>query len=68
MPYCMDPRSLRLTQNAYFSLLKHAKQLLFVTFCDTNAGIGGSFWTDGNKGTDERAPDGQTDVEVEIVI
>ena len=34
-----------MTQNAYFSLLKHTKQLLLVTFCDTTAGIGASFWT-----------------------
>ena len=34
---------LRVTQNEYFSLLAHTKQLLFVTFCDTTAGIGASF-------------------------
>ena len=30
---------LRVTQDAYFSLLTHNKQLLLVTFCDTLAGI-----------------------------
>ena len=38
-PRIMDPRVLRVTQNAYFSLLKHTKQLLLVTFCDLTAGI-----------------------------
>ena len=52
-----------MTQNAYFLLITHAKQLLLVTFCDTLAGIEVSFWGDGT-GT----MDGQTDVEVEIVI
>ena len=32
--------SLRVTQNAYFSLVTHTKQLLLVTLCDTTAGIG----------------------------
>ena len=43
----MDPKSLRVTQNTYFSLLTHTKKLLFVTFCDTIAEIGVSFWTHG---------------------
>ena len=30
---------LRVTQDAYFSLLTHTKQLLLVTLCDTTAGI-----------------------------
>jgi len=34
MPCRMDPRSLRVIQNAYFSLLTHTKELLLVTFCD----------------------------------
>ena len=37
---------LRVTQNAYFSLMTHAKQLLLVTFFDTTVGIGASFRTD----------------------
>ena len=37
---------LRVTQDAYFSLLSHTKQLLLVTFSDTMAGIGTSFRTD----------------------
>ena len=49
----------------YFSLLTHTKQLLLVTFCHTTAGNGASIrtheWTNGMT-------DGQTDVEVEIVI
>ena len=61
----MDPRGLRVTQNAYFSLITHTKQLLLVTFSDTTAGIGASFWTDAQQRT---AAEGQTDLEVEIVI
>ena len=41
----MDPRSLRVPQDAYFSLLTHTKKLLLVSFCDTTAKIGLSFWT-----------------------
>ena len=56
---------LRVTQNAYFSLITHTKQLLLVTFCDPTAGIGVSFRTHGRTAA---AAEGQTDVEVEIVI
>ena len=56
---------LRVTQNAYFSLMTHTKQLLFVTFCYTTAGIGASFRTHARR---TAAAEGQTDVEVEIVI
>ena len=45
-------RGLRVTQDAYFSLLSHTKQLLLVTFSDTTAGIEASFRTDGR--TDRR--------------
>ena len=48
---------LRVTQDAYFSLLSHTKQLLLVTFSDTTAGIGANFRTDGPDGggrTDRR--------------
>ena len=38
----MDPRNMRVTKNAYFSLLTYAKQLVLVIFCDTIAGIGNS--------------------------
>ena len=48
-----------MTQNAYFSLITHTKQLLLVTFSDTTAGIGPSFWTQ---------TDAPKDVDVEIVI
>ena len=58
----MDPKSLRVTQNANFSLITHTKKLLLVTFSDTTAGIGASFRTDA------QTVEGQTDVEVEIVI
>ena len=58
---------LRVTQNANFSLSTHTKYLLLMTFCDATAGSGATFRTDGNGRTDERM-DGQTDVEVEIVI
>ena len=57
---------LRMTQIAYFSLRSHTKQLLLVTFCYTTAGIGANFRTHGRR-TDART-EGQTDVEVEIVI
>ena len=63
---------LRVTQNAYFSLITHSKQLLSVTFFDTNAGIGVIFQTHiqthGQRRTDGGQTEGQTDVEVEIVI
>ena len=42
--------------------MTHTEQRLLMTFCYTTAGIEVSFWTDGT-GTD-----GQTDVEVKIVI
>ena len=45
-PLCMG---LRVTQNAYFSLITHTKQLLLVTFCDPTAGTGVSFRTDAQR-------------------
>ena len=39
-PRFIELRGLRVTQNAYFSLLTHIKQLLSVMFCNTTAGIG----------------------------
>ena len=30
LPHIMDPRGLRVTKNAYFSLITHIKQLLIV--------------------------------------
>ena len=62
---------LRVTQNAYFSLITHTKQLLLVKFSDTTAGIGASFRKHArtHTRTDGRTEaEGQTDVEVEIVI
>ena len=59
----MDPRDLRMTQNAYLSLLTHTKKVLLVTFYDPTAETVVSFRTDGG-----RTAEGQTDVEVEIVI
>ena len=51
---------LRVTQDAYFSLLTHTKQLLLVTFCYTSAGIQASFRTHGR--TDGgRTEDGRKD-------
>ena len=35
LPCHMDPMSLRVIQNAYFSLLTLTKELLLVTFCDS---------------------------------
>ena len=58
----MDSRGLRVTQNAYFSLLTHTKKLLLVTYCDLTAETGVSFQTHGME------TDGQTDVIVQIVI
>ena len=63
----MDPRGLRVTQNAYFSLLTLTKKLLLVTFCDPTAETGVSFWTHGQTERTD-GTDGQTDVKVEIVI
>ena len=63
----MDPRGLRVTQNAYFSLLILTKKLMLVTFCDLTAETGLSFLAHGTDGRTERT-DGQTDVKVEIVI
>ena len=45
----MNLRDLRVAQNAYFSLLKHTKQLFLVTFCDKTEGIRASFQTDEQK-------------------
>ena len=62
-------RGLAVTPNADFLLMIHTKQLLLVTFCETTAGIGASFWTH-RQTADGRwtAAEGQTYVEVEIVI
>ena len=46
-------RGLRVTQNAYFLLMTHTKQLLLVTFCYTTAGIEVRFRTDEGR-TDGR--------------
>ena len=63
---------LRVTQDEYFSFLSHTKQPLLVTFSDITAGIGASFRTDtrtdGWRQKRPAAAEGQTDVEVEIVI
>ena len=61
---------LRVTQDAYFSLLTHTKQLLLVKFCHTTVGNRASFWTHERKNgrtNGPTEPDGQTDMEVEIV-
>ena len=65
----MDLRGLRMTQNAYFSFLTHTKKLLLVTYFDTTAETGVSFQMHGR--TERRihgTTDGQTNVEVEIVL
>ena len=46
--------------------MSHTKEHLLVKFCNTTAGIGGSFRTHGRWTA--AAAEGQTDVEVEIVI
>ena len=61
----MDPRGLRVTQNAYFSLLTLTKKLLLVTFCDPTAETGVSFWT---HEWNRNGTNGLADVTVEIVI
>ena len=53
-----------MTKNAYFPLSEDTKQLSLVTFPDTPAGIEFTFRSD--RGWTEA--EGQTDVEVEIVI
>ena len=53
----MDLRGLRMTKNAYFSLLAHTKKLLLVTLYDPTAETGVSFRTDGQK-EDGRKSDG----------
>ena len=52
---------LRVTQDAYFSLLTHTKQLLLVTFCGKTAGGGVRFRTHGRRTEDGRKTDGWTD-------
>ena len=59
---------LRVTKNAYFSLLIHTKKLLLVTFCDPTAETGVSFRTDGQRIDGGHMEEGQTDVEVEIFV
>ena len=55
-------------QECIFFTLTHTKQLLLVTYCDTTAETDVSVQKHGQTdGTNERK-DGQTDVEVEIVI
>ena len=58
---------LRVTQDAYFSLLIHNKQLLLVKLCDTLAGVEVRFGRTEPR-ADRQNTDEQTDVEVEIVI
>ena len=55
LPHELCAGGLGVTQNAYFSLLTHTKQLLLVKFCDTPAGIEVSF----RMG--RRTADGRTD-------
>ena len=49
----------RVNLDAYISLLKHTRQLLLVTFCDTTAEIGASFWM--NVGAGWMEEEGRTD-------
>ena len=53
---------LRVTQDAYFSLLTHTKQLLLVAFCHATAGNGAKFRThERTDGQTDRRTDGWTD-------
>ena len=62
----MDTRGLAVTPNAHFSLLTYTKKLLLLTYFDKTAETRLVFGcTDGKT---ETQTDGQTDVEVEIVI
>ena len=58
-PCLIDPWGLRVTKNAYLSLLTHTKQLSLVTFFDTTAGIVSE--------PGSQMPYGQTGVKVEKV-
>ena len=60
LPY--EPQGSEGDPECNFSLLTHTKKLLLLTFCDLTAETGVSFRIDG------RRTEGQTDVEVEIVI
>ena len=52
-----------------FSTLNTYQTTFLVAFCGTISGIEVSFWTDGTKRIElDGQTDGQTDVEVEIVI
>ena len=59
---------LRVTQNAYFSLKTHTKQLLFLTLCDTVQELDLVFRHMETRAEPEPPRDGQMDIEVEIVI
>ena len=48
--------------------MTRSKQLFKGTFCQPTAGIGVSFRTDARRTDGRTAAEGQTDVEVEIVI
>ena len=54
-------RGLRVTQNVYFSLLRHTKKLLLVIFCDLTAETGVHFRTDGGWTDVGRMDGGRTD-------
>ena len=54
------PGGLRVTHNAYFSLLTHTKKLLLVTLSDLTAETGVSFWKDGWTTEDGGRTDGGT--------
>ena len=65
---CSCTRRTRTNQGpdvTFISLITHTKQLLIVTFSATTAGIGASFQTHGRT---HACTEGQTDVEVKIVI
>ena len=66
LPCLIDPRGLRVTQNAYFFLSTHTKKLLLATFCDTIAETEVSFRT--HDARNHGHTDEQTDVTVEIFI
>jgi len=59
--------SLRVSMNAYFSLLTHPMEPRLVTFCDTTAGIGSVIW-DRTTTMTTPIPEGWTDVNAVVIL
>ena len=61
----MDPRSLRVTQNAYFPFVTHRKLLSVLMLCFPTARIDVSFWTHQCGKKTKRWNDRKTDGQME---